>query len=110
MLPVPTTTTVVTTPPTAVAGDKPKLLVATTTSLYDTGLLNYLEPKFESLYNVDLKITSQGTGKAIELAKRGDADVLLVHSPSQELAFLESGSGVNRRSFASNYFVIVGPA
>src|SRR5512137_1471230 len=104
------TTTVVTTQPTTVTGEKTKLLVATTTSLYDTGLLNYLEPKFESLYNVDLQITSQGTGKAIEIAKKGDADVLLVHSPSQELAFVKDGYGINRRSFASNFFMIVGPA
>jgi tungstate transport system substrate-binding protein len=108
--PGPTTTTVMTSPPTTIAGEKTKLLVATTTSLYDTGLLNYLEPKFESLYNVDLQITSQGTGKAIEIAKKGDADVLLVHSPSQELAFVKDGFGINRRSFASNYFMIVGPA
>jgi tungstate transport system substrate-binding protein len=104
------TTTVVTTQPTTVTGEKTKLLVATTTSLYDTGLLNYLEPKFESMYNVDLQITSQGTGKAIEIAKKGDADVLLVHSPSQELAFVKDGFGINRRSFASNNFMIVGPA
>ncbi len=107
--PDPATTTAVTTPPTIVAGEKTKLLVATTTSLYDTGLLNYLEPKFESMYNVDLQITSQGTGKAIEIAKKGDADVLLVHSPSQELAFVKDGFGINRRSFASNNFMIVGP-
>jgi len=93
---------------TAVAG-KEKLLLATTTSLYDTGLLNYLEPKFEQKYNVDLLITSQGTGKAIELAKNGDADVLLVHSPSQEKAFMDGGNGLNRRTFAYNYFLIVGP-
>ena len=86
-----------------------KLLLATTTSLYDTGLLNYLEPKFEAKYNVDLLITSQGTGKAIELAKKGDADVLLVHSPTQEMTFLEDGYGLNRRTFAYNYFMIVGP-
>lgn len=86
------------------------LIIATTTSLYDTGLLNYLEPIFEKQYNVDLKITSQGTGKAIELAKKGDADVLLVHSPTQELTFMKDGFGLNRRSFASNYFEIVGPA
>ena len=91
-------------------GPRQKILIATTTSLYDTGLLNYLETKFEAQNNVDLLITSQGTGKAIELAKRGDADVLLVHSPTQEMAFLEGGNGLNRRSFASNYFVIVGPA
>jgi tungstate transport system substrate-binding protein len=90
--------------------DRQKLLLATTTSLYDTGLLNHLEPKFEEKYNVDLLITSQGTGKAIELAKKGDADVLLVHSPTQELTFLEDGYGLNRRTFAYNYFMIVGPA
>ena len=87
-----------------------KLLIATTTSLYDTGLLNYLQPKFEAQYNVKLLITSQGTGKAIQLAKNGDADVLLVHSPAQELAFVNSGNGINRRSFAWNSFEIVGPA
>ena len=86
------------------------LLIATTTSLYDTKLLDYLQPMFEKKYNVTLKITSQGTGKAIELAKKGDADVLLVHSPSQELAFMKSNNGINRRSFASNSFIIVGPA
>jgi tungstate transport system substrate-binding protein len=86
------------------------LVIATTTSLYDTGLLDYLQPKFEAKYPVKLKITSQGTGKAIELAKNGDADVLLVHSPSQELAFMKGGYGLNRRSFASNSFVIVGPS
>ena len=96
--------------PATPAAEKPKLLLATTTSLYDTGLLNYLEPKFEAKYNVDLLITSQGTGKAIELAKKGDADVLLVHSPSQEQTFLEDGYGLNRRTFANNSFIIVGPA
>jgi tungstate transport system substrate-binding protein len=104
------TTAVPVATPVVFSGPRQKLLIATTTSLYDTGLLNYLETKYEAQNNVDLLITSQGTGKAIELAKRGDADVLLVHSPSQEMAFLEGGNGLNRRSFASNYYVIVGPA
>ncbi len=95
--------------PVVTAGEPQKLVIATTTSLYDTGLLNYLQPKFESQYNVKLAITSQGTGKAIEIAKNGDADVLLVHSPAQELAFMQGGFGLNRRSFASNSFIIVGP-
>jgi len=100
-----------TTAPVAVTTAAPQtLVIATTTSLYDTGLLDYLQPMFEKKYNVKLKITSQGTGKAIELAKNGDADVLLVHSPSQELAFMNGGYGLNRRSFASNSFIIVGPA
>lgn len=100
------TTTVV---PTTPAGPKTKVLLATTTSLYDTGLLDYLKPIFEQKYNVDLLITSQGTGKAIEIAQRGDCDILAVHSPSQETTFMEGGYGVNRRCFAYNYFIIVGP-
>jgi tungstate transport system substrate-binding protein len=89
---------------------KEQLLLATTTSLDDTGLLDYLKPMFEKQYNVDLLITSQGTGKALELASRGDADVLAVHSPSQEKDFVASGKGMNRRCFAYNYFIIVGPS
>lgn len=103
--PAPTQTTP--TPP-AVA-EKQKVLLATTTSLYDTGLLDYLEPIFEEKYNVDLLITSQGTGKAIEIATRGDCDILAVHSPSQEKTFVDAGHGINQRCFAYNYFIIVGP-
>jgi tungstate transport system substrate-binding protein len=91
-------------------GPPQTLLVATTTSLYDTGLLDYLQPMFEKQTGDKLKITSQGTGKAIELAKRGDADILLVHDPASEMLFMENGTGLNRRSFADNYFEIVGPA
>jgi len=87
-----------------------KLILATTTSLYDTGLLDYLEPLFEEKYGVDLLITSQGTGKALEIAKRGDCDILAVHSPDQEKAFMDGGHGINRRCFAYNYFIVVGPA
>jgi tungstate transport system substrate-binding protein len=91
------------------SGPPQTLLVATTTSLYDTGLLDYLQPMFEKQTGDKLKITSQGTGKAIELAKRGDADILLVHDPASEMAFMENGTGLNRRTFADNYFIIVGP-
>jgi tungstate transport system substrate-binding protein len=90
-------------------GPPQTLLVATTTSLYDTGLLDYLQPMFEKQTGDKLKITSQGTGKAIELAKRGDADILLVHDPASEMQFMENGTGLNRRTFADNYFIIVGP-
>jgi len=106
---VPAATTTSAAAPAATESTGNTLLIATTTSLYDTGLLDYLQPLFEKQYNVTLKITSQGTGKAIELAKKGDADVLLVHSPTQELAFMKDGYGLNRRSFASNSFIIVGP-
>jgi tungstate transport system substrate-binding protein len=103
------TTAAATAAPAATEAAQQKLVIATTTSLYDTGLLNYLQPKFESQYNVKLAITSQGSGKAIQIATNGDADVLLVHSPAAELAFMQTGKGLNRRSFASNYFIIVGP-
>lgn len=99
------TTPATPTPP----GEKEKVLLATTTSLYDTGLLDYLKPMFEEQYNAELLITSQGTGKALEIASRGDADVLAVHSPAQENAYMDSGKGLNRRCFAYNYFIIVGP-
>jgi tungstate transport system substrate-binding protein len=86
-----------------------QLTLATTTSLYDTGLLDYLKPFFEQQYNATLLITSQGSGKALEIASRGDCDVLAVHSPAAEKAFVANGTGMNRRCFAYNYFVIVGP-
>ncbi len=101
-------TTTATATPTS-TGATPQLLIATTTSLYDTGLWDYLQAMYESTHNVKLLITSQGTGKAIELASNGDADLLAVHSPAQEAAFIANGSGLNSRCFAYNYYIIVGP-
>jgi tungstate transport system substrate-binding protein len=90
--------------------DKEQLLVSTTTSLYETGVLDALKTRFESNYpEYNVSFISQGTGLAIETAKNGDADMILVHSPSQELGFLETGYGVNRKIFAYNFFIIVGP-
>ncbi|UCH31240.1 MAG: substrate-binding domain-containing protein [Candidatus Bathyarchaeota archaeon] len=86
-----------------------KLVVATTTSLYDTGLLDAIEVQFEEKHNIDVYFVSVGTGIALQFAQRGDADMILVHSPSQEFAFLEGGYGVNRKIIAYNFFVIVGP-
>ncbi|MCJ7605855.1 MAG: substrate-binding domain-containing protein [Dehalococcoidales bacterium] len=86
-----------------------RLRVATTTSLYDTGLWGYLEPMFEEKYGVELDVMYAGTGKAIDLGQRGDVDVITVHSKSSELAFVEEGYGVERVPFAYNYFLIVGP-
>jgi len=86
-----------------------RLRVATTTSLYDTGLWGYLEPMFEEKYNVELDVMYAGTGKAIEYGQRGDVDVITVHSKSRETAFIAEGYGVERVPFAYNYFLIVGP-
>ena len=83
--------------------------VATTTSLYDTGLWGYLEPMFEDEYNVELDILSAGTGIALEYGQRGDVDAITVHSKSREEQFVADGYGVERVPFAYNYFLIVGP-
>lgn len=96
-----------TTDPTPV--EKQQLRIATTTSLYDTKLLDHLTPIFEEEYNAEVLIVSAGTGKAIEYGQRGDVDVLMVHDRAREDAFLADGYGINRRVFAYNYFVIVGP-
>lgn len=85
------------------------LVVATTTSLYDTGLLEVIEKRFEEEYPIDLYFISVGTGLAIQHAMRGDADVILVHAPSKELTFLKKGYGVNRKIIAYNFFAITGP-
>lgn len=87
-----------------------RLIISTTTSLYDTGLLDEIEKKFEGLYPININFISLGTGQAIEYAKRGDADLILVHDPYREYRFLEDGYGICRKIVAYNFFVIVGPA
>ena len=89
---------------------QPRLRVATTTSLYDTGLWGYLEPMFEEKYGVELDILDVGTGIALEYGRRGDVDVITVHSKTREEQFVAEGYGVERVPFAYNYFLIVGPA
>ena len=86
-----------------------RLRVATTTSLYDTGLWGYLEPMFEEKYDVELDIMYAGTGKALEYGTRGDVDIITVHSKAREEQFIAEGYGVQRVPFAYNYFLIVGP-
>lgn len=88
---------------------KRRLIISTTTSLYDTGLLDEIEKDYEAKHPVDIQIISAGTGIAIQHAQNGDADVILVHSPSMEKTFLEQGYGVNRKIIAYNFFTIVGP-
>jgi len=87
-----------------------RVRIATTTSLYDTGLWAVLEPMFEEDYDVELDVLYAGTGIAIEYGKRGDVDAIAVHSKSRETAFVDDGYGIARVPFAYNYFVIVGPA
>jgi len=86
-----------------------RVRVATTTSLYDTGLWGYLEPMFEEQYGVELDVMYAGTGKALEYGERGDVDIITVHSKASEEQFIADGYGVQRVPFAYNYFLIVGP-
>lgn len=89
----------------------PKLQIATTTSLYDTGLLDAIENQYRQNYGVNLFFLSAGTGQAIQYAKNGDADLVLVHSPSTENTFMQVDNvGVARKIIAYNFFTIVGPA
>ncbi len=96
-------------PETAPLPPQQRLRMATTTSLYDTGLWGYLEPMFEKKYEVELDVVYAGTGKAIEYGKRGDVDVITVHARDREELFVAEGYGVARVPFAYNYFLIVGP-
>lgn len=93
----------------AVTAGIPRFKIATTTSLYDTGLWNYLEPMFEKKANVRLDIVYAGTGAALEYGKRGDVDAVVVHDPEAEAQFIADGYGINKRSFAFNHFLIAGP-
>ncbi|WP_224333671.1 substrate-binding domain-containing protein [Haloprofundus halobius] len=86
-----------------------QLTLATTTSTYDTGLLDELNPMFEAQFDARIKTIPQGTGAAIETGATGDADVILVHARGAEDEFLQQGHGVNRRDVMFNDFVIVGP-
>ncbi|MBC8439210.1 MAG: substrate-binding domain-containing protein [Deltaproteobacteria bacterium] len=86
------------------------LMMATTTSTDNTGLLDYLIPHFEKQTDIVLKWTSTGTGKALKLGQNCDVDVLLVHAPSAEKKFIEKGYGKDRRQIMYNDFIIIGPA
>ena len=87
-----------------------KLILGTTTSTQDSGLLDYLLPEFEKEYNVEIDVIAVGTGQAIKLGEDGNADVLLVHARAKEDAFMEAGHGVRREDVMYNDFIIVGPA
>jgi len=86
------------------------LILATTTSLQDSGLLDVLVPAFEQASGYTVKTVAVGTGQALTMGQQGNADVLFVHAPTQEQAFMDAGWGVDRRLVAHNYFWIVGPA
>lgn len=91
-------------------GDDKELILATTTSTQDSGLLDVLVPEFEDEYGWEVKTIAVGSGAALRMGEEGEADVLLSHSPAAEMEFMDGGFGESREPVMYNDFVIVGPA
>jgi tungstate transport system substrate-binding protein len=92
----------------AIAQDR-SIVVASTTSTQDSGLFGYLLPIFKAKTGIEVKVIAQGTGQALDTARRGDADVVFVHAKAQEEKFLAEGFGVKRHDVMYNDFVLIGP-
>src|SRR5262245_42282609 len=92
----------------ALAQDK-SILVASTTSTQDSGLFGYILPLFKAKTGIDVKVVSQGTGQALDTARRGDADVVFVHARPLEEKFIAEGFGVKRNPVMYNDFILIGP-
>src|SRR6266481_6007526 len=92
----------------AIAEDR-SIVVASTTSTQDSGLFGHLLPIFKAKTGIEVKVIAQGTGQALDTARRGDADVVFVHAKSQEEKFLAEGFGVKRFDVMYNDFVLIGP-
>ena len=90
-------------------GETKTLRLTTTTSVNDSGLMDYLRQPLKDDTGIEMEIVSKGSGAAIEDGRQGNADVILVHSPKAEKEFVDEGFGMDRISFMHNYFVIVGP-
>ena len=83
--------------------------MASTTSTEQSGLFGYLLPKLSAATGIEVKVVAVGTGQALDLARRGDADILLVHDPKAEQKFVDEGFGIQRREVMYNDFIIIGP-
>jgi len=94
----------------AVSDEPRPITVASTTSTQNSGLFEYLLPKFTAETGIEVRVVAVGTGQAIRLATNGDADVLLVHHPASERKFVADGLGLARHPVMHNDFVLVGPA
>jgi tungstate transport system substrate-binding protein len=97
--------------PAAYAADTPPqtIILASTTSVDNSGLLQAILPGFTKATNISVKVLAQGTGQALDTARRDDADLVLVHDPEAEAKFIGEGHGINQRQIAWNDFIIVGP-
>ena len=95
--------------PALAAAQDNTIVVASTTSTEDSGLFRHILPLFKAKTGIDVKVVAQGTGQALDTARRGDADVVFVHAKSAEEAFLAQGFGVRRYPVMYNDFVLIGP-
>jgi tungstate transport system substrate-binding protein len=93
-----------------IQGASREIILATTTSTQDSGLLDVLPPIFEKKTGYFVKTIAVGSGQAMAMGQRGEADVLLVHSPEAEKKFISEGYGINRRLIMHNDFIILGPS
>ena len=91
------------------AEENKNVVLATTTSVQDTGLLDVLTSAFEKKTQFTVKAIAVGTGQALKMGELGEADILWVHSPLDEKQFVDKGYGINRTTFMHNDFVILGP-
>ncbi len=86
------------------------MILATTTSTYDTGLLDAIIPPFEARSGIQVKVIAVGSGQALAMGERGEADLILSHAPEAEQQFMSRGFGISRRRLMYNDFILVGPA
>ena len=94
----------------SLCGAQKSIILATTTSTQDSGLIDVLIPVFEKKTGYFLKTIAVGSGQAMAMGQKGEADVLLVHSPAAEKKFIAEGYGINRRLVMHNDYIVVGPA
>ena len=96
--------------PLPIAAQRRDIVLATTTSVRDAGLLEHLLPRFERVTGLEVRVLAVGSGQAMALGRQGEADVLILHDPVGEKQFVEDGYGVEREALMHNQFVVVGPA
>src|SRR5271163_2931985 len=88
----------------------PSIVLASTTSVENSGLLAHILPQFTNETGITVKVVAVGTGQALDIARRGDADLVLVHDPDAEKRFVDDGDGPAPRQIAWNDFILVGPS
>ena len=93
----------------SVAAQQPFIVVASTTSTEQSGLFKHLLPEFEKDTGIQVRVVAVGTGQALDIGRRGDADVVFVHDRAAELEWLDEGQGVKRYPVMYNDFVLIGP-